>query len=332
MDLHTSANDCTAKQMAARASKSLSINDAATGNSTNRNFVAGFWRLADPKITLASMASIFLGACVAAAQGEIHAGWLVMTIAGFFAIEVAKNASGDIYDFETDMAVAHEDRTDFSGGKRVLVDGLLSRSQTWAIAIAFYMVGIGIGVGIVVFREPLAIWPGVIGLLLAWSYNGPPGSFAYRGLGELDVAICYGPLICISAYLIQLGEVSSDVVLVSIPLGILIAAFLWINEFPDYEADRKVQKRNLIVRLGRYRASRLLPLIQGSAFLIVALLPLMGLPRGIWLGGLALVPAAWVAVRTWQDPERCYRHAPVSGGALIAFLLLSLGMGVGVLI
>lgn len=308
------------------------MNNNSTQSSANRNFFAGFWRLADPKITLASMASIFLGACLAAAHGEIHLGWLGMTIVGFFAIEVAKNASGDIYDYETDIAVAAEDRTDFSGGKRVLVDGLLSRSQTWAIAIAFYALGIGIGIGIVVFREPLAIWPGVIGLLLAWSYNGPPASFAYRGLGELDVAICYGPLICISTYLIQLGDVPGDVVLVSIPLGILIAAFLWINEFPDYEADRKVQKRNLIVRLGRYRASRLLPVIQGSAFLIVALLPLVGLPRNIWLGGVALIPATWVAVRTWRDPEQCYRHAPVSGGALVTFLLLSLGMGAGVLI
>ncbi|MGI9296162.1 MAG: prenyltransferase, partial [Pseudomonadales bacterium] len=310
----------------------FSLNNSPAENSANRNFFAGLWRLSDPKITLASMAAIFLGACVAAAHGEIHVGWLAMTIVGFFAIEVAKNASGDIYDYETDKAVAAEDRTDFSGGKRVLVDGLLSRSQTWAIAIVFYVLGVGIGIAIVVFREPLAIWPGVIGLLLAWSYNGPPGRFAYRGLGELDVAICYGPLICISVYLIQLGQVSSDVVLVSIPLGILIATFLWINEFPDYEADRKVQKRNLIVRVGRFRASRLLPLIQGVAFLFVTLLPFMGLPRGVWLGGVALIPASWVAVQAWRDPEQCYRHVPVSGGALVTFLMLSLGMGLGVLV
>jgi 1,4-dihydroxy-2-naphthoate octaprenyltransferase len=298
----------------------------------NADFFAGFWRLADPKITLASMASIFLGACLAAAHGDIHVGWLLLTIFGFFAIEVAKNASGDIYDYATDIAVAHEDRTDFSGGKRVLVDGLLTIPQAWAIAVVFYVLGIGAGIAIVVLREPLAIWPGVIGLILAWSYNGPPGRFAYRGLGELDVAICYGPLICISTYLIQMGEVSLDVFLISVPLGILIAAFLWINEFPDYAADFSVNKRNLVVRLGRHRASRLQPLIQGSAFLIVALLPAFGLPRGVWLGGVAIIPAAWVAVKTWQDPESCYRNAPVSAGALLSFLLLSVGMGLGVLI
>lgn len=297
-----------------------------------RNFTAGFWRLADPKITLASMSSIFLGACLAAAHGEIHGGWLAMTVFGFFAVEVAKNASGDIYDYDTDMAVAMPDRTDFSGGKRVLVEGLLSKTETWGIAIVFYLLGIAAGILIVVFREPLAVWPGVIGLILAWSYNGPPGRFAYRGLGELDVAICYGPLICVSAYLIQTGEVNSDVILISIPLGILIAAFLWINEFPDFEADRGNGKRNLVVRLGRHRASRVMPLLQGSAFLLLAALPLLGLPRGVWLGLPAIVPATWVAIRTWQDPERCYRQASVSAGALVSFLLLSLGSGVGVLL
>ncbi len=53
----------------------------------------GFWRLADPKISLASMASIFLGACAAAADGSLHVGWLIVAVLGIFAIEVAKNAS-----------------------------------------------------------------------------------------------------------------------------------------------------------------------------------------------------------------------------------------------
>ncbi len=297
----------------------------------NNDLWLGFWRLADPKITLASMSSIFLAACLAAADGEINVFWLIVTICGFFAIEVAKNASGDIYDYQTDVAVAKEDRTDFSGGKRVLVDGLLNTRQTWTIALLFYFIGITCGVIIVFYREPQAMWIGLIGLTLAWLYNGPPGRLAYRGLGELDVAICYGPLICLSTYLIQLGELHSKVLLISLPLGILIAAFLWVNEFPDYHADVQANKRNLIVRLGRYRASRVLPLLQLSAFLILALLPFFGLPLGVWLGGFAIIPSALAAINVWRDPEHAYRHFPVSQMALIAFLIMSLGCGLGLL-
>ena len=55
---------------------------------------AGFWRLADPKISLASMASIFLGVAVARHDGLLSPGWLLLTVFGIFCIEVAKNASG----------------------------------------------------------------------------------------------------------------------------------------------------------------------------------------------------------------------------------------------
>lgn len=78
---------------------------------------AGFWRLADPKISLASMASIFLGAAAAAHDGALAPGWLVLTILGIFAIEVAKNASGELFDWDSgaDLAVVPEDRSPFFG-------------------------------------------------------------------------------------------------------------------------------------------------------------------------------------------------------------------------
>jgi 1,4-dihydroxy-2-naphthoate octaprenyltransferase len=65
------------------------------------DFAAGLWRLADPKISLASMVSIFLGACAAAAVGAINYLWLALTVVGIFTIEVAKNASGEIFDFDS---------------------------------------------------------------------------------------------------------------------------------------------------------------------------------------------------------------------------------------
>lgn len=298
------------------------------------NFRAGFWRLADPKITLASMSSIFLGTCLAAVDAVIHWGWLAVTVLAFFAIEVAKNASGDIYDFDsgTDLAVAPQDRTNFSGGKRVLVDKLLSRTETWHVAWAFYAIGIACGIAIVAFREPDVVWVGLAGLVLAWFYHGPPARLSYRGLGELDVLICYGPLICLSAYMIQAGKFQPYVIWLSLPLGILIAAFLWINEFPDYEADKGVGKRNLVVRLGRYRASRVLAGIHMSAYIVLFALPLAGLPYSVWLGSIATLPSAMVVVAAWQNPDTCYRNRPVQPLSLLAFVLLSLGSGLGLLL
>jgi 1,4-dihydroxy-2-naphthoate octaprenyltransferase len=139
-------------------------------------FARGFWRLADPKISLASAASMLLGASAAAAAGPLSAAWLATTALGIFAVEVAKNASGELFDWDsgTDLRVRPEDRSPFSGGKRVLVDGLLTRGQTRAIAIGGYLLAIVAGLAIARWREGGVLWLGVAGLALAFFYHAPP--------------------------------------------------------------------------------------------------------------------------------------------------------------
>ncbi len=154
----------------------------------------------------------------------------------------------------------------------------------------------------------------------------------YRGLGELVVAICYGPLIALSAYLIQAHALSWPVFWLSLPLGLIIAAFLWVNEFPDAPSDRRAGKRNLVVVLGRHTAARVLPLIYLAALAILLLLPVAGLPATVWLGAIAMVPAAYACVWVWRSPETFHRSRPVQPAALLSFLLYSAGAGTGVLL
>jgi len=297
----------------------------------SRSFSGGLWRLADPKISLASMASLLLGACAAAREGPLSFGWLAVTIAGIFAIEVGKNASGEIFDVGTDSAVAPEDRSPFSGGKRVLVDGLVTKGETAMIAAAGYALGAAAGLAIVLWREPRVLWFGLAGLAMAYSYNGPPFRLAYRGLGEAAVALCYGPLIACGACLVQRGRVTSAVLLASVPLGLLIAAFLWINEFPDFLADRQANKRNLVVRMGRRRASRGFVALVAAALVLVAALPALGLPEAVWLGVAGFVPAALAARVLVKNPETTAALIPAQARALLSFVLMSAGTGVGLI-
>jgi len=277
---------------------------------------------------------MMIGAPVAARDGHFAWTWLLVTALALFCIEVAKNGWGDIFDYDsgTDLAVRPEDRTNFSGGKRVLVDHLLTRQQTWIITVCFAAMGVLLGAVIVFLKAPVAFALGVVGLVLGWSYHGPPLQLAYRGLGELDVMLCYGPLICLGTYAVQTNALSTDVVWLSLPLGIFIAAFLWVNEFPDYSADKSCGKNNLVVTLGRDRAGRLLPAIYLVGFTLLWLIPFVStLPRGIWLGFIA-APLAVVACRwVWRNPHTFYRDKPAQGMALLCFVFYSLGAGAGVL-
>jgi 1,4-dihydroxy-2-naphthoate octaprenyltransferase len=115
--------------------------------------------------------------------------------------------------------------------------------------------------------------------------------------------------------------------LVSRPLGLLVASFLWVNEFPDYRADLGAGKRNLVVRLGRAQAARVLVGIQLVTFLGIVVLPL----AGVWLGLLALVPAAWATLSVRRQPGDFYRQHPVQPAFLLAFLLYAAGAGAGLI-
>jgi 1,4-dihydroxy-2-naphthoate octaprenyltransferase len=297
-------------------------------------FRAGLWRLADPKISLASMASIFLGTAAAARDGSIAWLWLAVTVLGIFAIEVAKNASGEVFDWQSgnDRAVAPEDRSPFSGGKRVLVDGLLTREQTVGIAVVAYALGTAAGLVIVWLREPAVLWFGLAGLALAYFYHAPPFRLAYRGFGELAVTVAYGPLIACGTYLVQRGTVPPYVLWLSIPLGLLIGAFLWINEFPDYRADAAVGKRTLVVRLGRHRARIVFAGIIGLAFVGLLLVRIAGAPGHVLIGAAGFVPAIRAARTLARAPERTQALVPAQALTLLAFLLLALGAGVGLLL
>lgn len=299
------------------------------------HFRVGFWRLADPKISITSAASMAIGGALAARDDSFSWSWFLIMGLAMFCMEVAKNAWGDVYDYDsgTDLAVKPEDRTNFSGGKRVLVDHILTRRQTWIIAGLFGGAGLLLGALMVFLREPSLIWLGSLALLLGWSYHGPPLQLAYRGLGELDVVLCYGPLIALATYALLTHEYHADVIWASLPLGLFTTAFLWVNEFPDYEADRSAKKNNLVVRLGKHRASRLLPLIYLLALgLLILAVAIGALHSFALLGIVAAVPAAICVWWTWLDPVTFYRHRPAQPLALLAFVLLSAGITTGILL
>lgn len=298
------------------------------------DFWAGFWRLADPKISLASMASIFLGACAASAAGHLDIFWLLLTIVGIFAIEVAKNASGDVFDFDSgnDLAVGEKDRSPFSGGKRVLVDGLLTRTQTIMIAAVCYASGIVIGLLIVIFKQPDILWFGMFGVGAAYLYHAPPLKLSYRGLGELAVAVCYGPLISIGTFLVQSEEIPVALFITSSALGLLIANFLLVNEFPDFHADALANKRTLTVQLGRARSARLFAWIFGLALTILLFLILIESTPAFLLGLIALPAGFSAAKKLLHDHESVQNIIPAQAQSLLTFILFAIGTGIGFII
>lgn len=292
------------------------------------------WRVTDPKFTLASVAALFLGACVAARDGALSWSWLAVTVLGIFCVEAAKNASGEIFDWDsgTDPGIREDERTPFSGGKRVLVDGLVTRGELAIIAGCFYVLAAAAGLAIVLLREPRVLWVGLAGFALAFFYHAPPLKLAYRGLGELAIGTAYGPVVACGTYLVQRHGISPGVVLASLPLVFCQMTCITFCEFPDSRSDAVAGKRTWVVRLGRARAARVYPWVIAVAYGAVLILPLLGLPVAVWGGLLGLpfaIRAARQLARFHDSPQML---TPAFPSVLANFVLQAVGIGLGMLI
>lgn len=261
-------------------------------------FYNGFWQIADPKIWIASTIPMAVGAAAAYAYLRSFSwSWFLIGVTAIYLLEIGKNAINEYVDYLSgvDTYVTQDKRTPFSGGKKTIIDGKLSLKENLLIGIITTAAGSLLGLYIVIVREPLVIWFGMAGVFFALFYSLPPLKFAYRGLGELVVGITFGPLITCGTFLVQTHTLTPLIVLASLPPGFLIANVLWINQFPDYEADLRGGKMNGVVRLGKKRSVNVYALLFFLAY--ISLLVLAIYSRNLfWLLPLVSLPVTLKAV------------------------------------
>jgi 1,4-dihydroxy-2-naphthoate polyprenyltransferase len=258
----------------------------------------------------ATLVPVLLGACVAYAQsGFLRIGLFLLTLVGALAVQVGLNMSNDYHDHLTGNDAAHPQPTPFSGGSRVIQEGLLQPGQVLAISAACYLVGAAIGLYLARVRG----WPilaiGVVGMILAYQHNAPPLRLAYHGhgLAEVAVGIGFGPLMVAGTYYVQVQRLDGEMLLASLPVALLIAAVLTINTLPDIVADRSVDKKTLAVVLGPDGAIAVYAAEVLGAYLVVAVAVVMGIIP--LLGLLALLPLP-IAIRSIQVARRSGGRMP----------------------
>ncbi|NLI61757.1 MAG: prenyltransferase [Clostridiales bacterium] len=263
----------------------------------------GFWQIADPKIWVASTIPMLVGAALSyGITGRFSLPWFLLSLVGIYFIEIGKNSSNEYVDYKTgvDRNIAPENRTPFSGGKKTIVQGKLSLDEVLYIAIGTFLLACGIGLIIVIFREPKILWVGILGVFISIFYSVPPFKFAYTGLGEFAVGLTFGPLVTLGMYMVMSGSFDYRVMIVGLPIGFLISNVLWINQYPDYEADKEGNKKNWVVRMGKEKGI----VVYGLLFLLayLSLIAISILYRNpFWLLGWLSIPLAIKSVRIARE-------------------------------
>jgi len=219
----------------------------------------------------ATIIPVLLGTVIAWVHtGQIFWMKFFLTLIGVIFVHAGTNLMNDYYDHKSRNDELNLHPTPFSGGSRVIQEGLIPPNRIFYSGLMLF--GLGTVVGLYlnwISKGNIILIFGLVGVLLGFFYTAEPLRIGYLGIGELAVGFGFGPLIVCGAYYIQAQKLSLEPFLASIPISILIMLVLYINEFPDYEADRLVDKRTWIVKLGKEKAIRIYYLLLSLVYLTI---------------------------------------------------------------
>ena len=221
----------------------------------------------------ATIVPVVLGIAIAARHGSFDLLTAVLTVIGASFVQLGLNVANDVFDTAQGADDANLTPTKFSGGSRVIQYGLVSFRQMAGIATFFYVGAAVIGLLLLALRgSPALLIIGVVGFIVSIGYTAPPLKFVYRGLGEIAVAIGFGPLMLLGAYVVQTrGALSWEPFVASLPIALLVALILYVNEIPDRRGDARAGKRTLPVRLSKPTVIAIYQVAAVAAYAIVVI-------------------------------------------------------------
>ena len=241
----------------------------------------------------AALVSVFLGLAIAACDAPFSWPLAILTIFAGAAVHMGLNVANDVFDTLSGADAANLTPTPFSGGSRVIVYGLLTVREMALLGIACYAVGLGIGLYLAVTR---GFWPlvaiGAAGAFVSIAYTAPPFRLVHRGAGEIATALGFGPIMTLGAYYVEAQRFSWEALYASLPVGILVALILYVNEIPDRLGDERAGKRTLPVRLSRDAVVNGYGAAVAVAFTLIVVGALAGILARPTLIALAAAPLA----------------------------------------
>jgi 1,4-dihydroxy-2-naphthoate octaprenyltransferase len=284
------------------------------------------WLLASrPRTLPAAIAPVLVGTALAATEDELRALPFVAALVGSVFIQVGTNLSNDYSD-----ARRGADSEDRLGPVRVTAGGLMPPKR---VLVGTY-VAFGIAVAAGLYLAAVAGWEllvvGAASILAGVLYTGGPRPYGYEGLGELFVFVFFGLVAVAGSYYVQTEELRWEAFGLAVPVGLLAAAILVVNNVRDVDTDRRAGKRTLAVKLGRERARLLFGAMVVMAF---------AAPAAVWafggltawllltLAALPLAPPLIETVSTRTDGP-ALNGALAGTGRLLAVFSLLLAAGV----
>lgn len=284
-----------------------------------------WWLAIRPKTLPAATAPVLVGAGHSYRAGLFQAAPALAALFGALLIQIVSNLANDYFDFKKGA-----DTDERLGPPRVTHLGLISeKGVLTGLALA---IGLALGVGS--YLVLVGGWPivavGLVSLLCAVLYTAGPYPLGYNGLGEIFVFLFFGPVAVAGTVFVQSHRLEPAALLAGVPIGLLCANILVVNNVRDWETDAKAGKRTLAARFGREFGVRL---YASNLFLALAsLLVYAAVAHALLALAAAFVLVAGVPLLRAVRELRGKPLNPILGKTAQLELRFALVMALGILI
>jgi 1,4-dihydroxy-2-naphthoate octaprenyltransferase len=246
--------------------------------------------------------------------GQLDPVYAALTYAGVAFLHASVDLLNDYWDHKRGIDSATT-RTKFSGGTGVLPEKLLTPKAVYRAGVAFLVLGGLVGAYFVAIRGvTIAV---ILGFAVVAIYFYST-SIVNSGLGELFVGI-KGAMIVLGTFYVQTGAIDPAAIYIGVVVGLLSATVLFVNSFPDYEADRSKGRRTLVILMGRNVGAKAFPVFVVAAYALIAIGVLHGFAKVYSLAALASIPFAAKAVTSLGKEKENPRGLVPAMGATVMY-------------
>jgi 1,4-dihydroxy-2-naphthoate octaprenyltransferase len=285
------------------------------------------WLMAARLRTLpAAIAPVLVGTALAQTLDDVfRPGAFVAAMLGSILIQVGTNLSNDYSD-----ARRGADAEDRLGPVRVTAGGLVPPKQVLMATYITFGLAALCGVYLVAVSGIELLFVGIASIAAGVLYTGGPKPYGYEGLGEIFVFLFFGIVAVTGSTFAQIESWPWEAFVLAVPVGLLAAAILVVNNVRDIDSDKRAGKRTLAVRLGRERGRMLYAAMVLGSYVVAPLPWLLG-PLSAWLLlcwlTLPLALKLTRTVREHADGPTLNEALAQTGMLQLAFcLLLSVGI------
>jgi 1,4-dihydroxy-2-naphthoate polyprenyltransferase len=265
------------------------------------------------RFLLASVIAVSNGLAIAYWKyGIIDPVYAVLTYIGVVFLHASVDLLNDYWDHKRGIDSSTK-RTKFSGGTGVLPENLLTPRTVYIAGIIFLILGASIGAYFVAIRGITIAVILSFAVVAIYFYST---RIVNAGLGELFVAI-KGAMIVLGTLYVQNAVLEPAALYVGAIVGILSATVLFINSFPDYEADRSKGRHTLVIILGRKTGSSMFPIFIITAYALIVGGIFLGFTKIYSLVSFASIPVAMKSILSLRkEPESIEKIVPAMASAV----------------